>query len=338
MHTIVLRPGALGDVLATRSLLRFCKLAAPDADVGLIAPGERGRFLCRPGFADRAFDWERRDLGWLFDAETTADPPAALTEFFRDARLVLAFLGGKDTHSDAALAERLALLAPGADIVVRSPAPPAGAETPIGRWLLDAAVPVAETRLPRAETARLAEAALTAKISVPPLAGFAVTRPYFVLHPGSGSGTKNWPLANFATVGKALSAWKNPAGRPYFHGAVVTAGEADGDLGARLAGSLPEGTLVATPDLESLAAVLAGADLYMGNDSGASHLADSVKAADGNGPMAAVIFGPSDSRVWAPPGALVFQAGRTMAELDPAVVVNLVREYMQKDGRIGFSC
>ena len=71
------------------------------------------------------------------------------------------------------------------------------------------------------------------------------------------------------------------------------------------------------PDLETLAELLAGACLYVGNDSGVSHLAGMVADSAGHAPRLAVLFGPSDSRVWAPPGALVLEAGPDMRGVTP---------------------
>jgi ADP-heptose:LPS heptosyltransferase len=49
-------------------------------------------------------------------------------------------------------------------------------------------------------------------------------------------------------------------------------------------------------NLEKLAALLARSDLYLGNDSGVSHLAAAL------GVITAVLFGPSNVPRWAPRG------------------------------------
>ncbi|MCW5980448.1 MAG: glycosyltransferase family 9 protein [Bryobacteraceae bacterium] len=101
-------------------------------------------------------------------------------------------------------------------------------------------------------------------------------RDSIVIHPFSGSARKNWPLDRFK------------------------------ELARRLEGRLPV-EWCAGPDepldgaqrfddLYSLACWLAGARLYIGNDSGISHLAAAAGA-----PVVA-IFGPTDPAVWAPRG------------------------------------
>ncbi len=95
-----------------------------------------------------------------------------------------------------------------------------------------------------------------------------------VLHPLSGSPRKNWPLARFEELARALAAemlveW---AARPdWFR----------------------------FENLNDLGTWIAGARVYVGNDTGATHLA----AAAGVPTLA--LFGPTDPRVWAPRGARV---------------------------------
>ena len=93
------------------------------------------------------------------------------------------------------------------------------------------------------------------------------------MHPGAGSAGKRWPVDGFATVAREV-------GRARSLCVVVHEGPADGR--GRLAPSWPRwdqrpsgsGSLT----LEALAGVLAGAVLYVGNDSGVSHLAAAVGA------------------------------------------------------------
>ncbi|MBI1321437.1 MAG: hypothetical protein GC168_21140 [Candidatus Hydrogenedens sp.] len=103
-----------------------------------------------------------------------------------------------------------------------------------------------------------------------------------VLHPGSGSTTKNWPLEHFESVARALEQ----------DGLRVTwiSGPAEIERGLAVTGA------DATPSLVDLAAKLAGARLYLGNDSGITHLAAAVMC-----PTVAV-FGPTDPAVWGPRG------------------------------------
>jgi heptosyltransferase III len=95
-----------------------------------------------------------------------------------------------------------------------------------------------------------------------------------VLHPFSGSLRKNWPLDRFEQLAGRLSRdmtveW---AARPDW---------------------------VRFENLDELGIWLAGARLYVGNDSGVTHLAAAA------GVPTVALFGPTDPRMWAPRGERV---------------------------------
>jgi hypothetical protein len=143
--------------------------------------------------------------------------------------------------------------------------------------------------------------------------------PFAVLHPGSGSGRKNWPAPAWAEVVAGLT-----AARPLR--LVVTAGPADdapleallGALAARAGATGPAGgvEVLRQPDLPLLAGVLQRASLYLGNDSGVSHLAA------GLGTPAVAVFGVTDPTLWRPRGPRVRVLGDPAAGWpEPAAVL-----------------
>ena len=72
-------------------------------------------------------------------------------------------------------------------------------------------------------------------------------------------------------------------------------------------------------DLHDLACWLAGARVYIGNDSGPTHLAAAV------GTPVVALFGPSDPAVWAPRGPRVrVAAAPTLEAIEVTEVENLV--------------
>jgi ADP-heptose:LPS heptosyltransferase len=100
----------------------------------------------------------------------------------------------------------------------------------------------------------------------------------------------------------------------------MIAGPADDVPAAKLAAA---GYPVARPpDLLALAALLARVDVYLGNDSGVSHLAAAL------GVPTVAIFGPTDPRIWAPrgPRVTVLWGGPGALQLDPAAALALVTE------------
>ncbi|MCD7897333.1 MAG: glycosyltransferase family 9 protein [Planctomycetaceae bacterium] len=337
---IVLRPGALGDVLVTRAALRYLRAVVPYAEVVLVAPGEQGRFLTRPGWADRSVDWDAAWLSWLFSASPDC-PPERLTELFRTARLVIAFTQtGEDAADDrfvrqvGRLTAAPVFLAPsrpftnGRDVYV-------GQERRIDAWLLEH-VAVAVTGmsgfvpLAEPENGPVRKCSLLARVPVaepsPEMVPFVPGKRYLAIHPGSGSRRKNWALERFAAVAAAL--------RPeVVDGVVVTAGEADGDAGSRLAGLIPGSVLAEKRGLADIARILAHAAVYVGNDSGVSHLAAAVRpeATDG-GPAMVVLFGPSDPAIWCPRGAVPVHCGADMKDIPVDAVVAAVKKAVPGGG------
>lgn len=109
--------------------------------------------------------------------------------------------------------------------------------------------------------------------------------------PGSGAREKNWPVRSFAAVGDW---WRRRLGGRV----VVLLGPAEEER-ATPKEFLPEAVLVRNVRLAHAAALMALSDLYVGNDSGLSHLAAAA------GASAVVLFGPSDAARWAPRGERV---------------------------------
>jgi hypothetical protein len=100
---------------------------------------------------------------------------------------------------------------------------------------------------------------------------------YAVIHPFSGSPHKNWPIERFREVAAAL-----PLEVKWTAGPDEALDEA-----------------VRFDNLWDLAEWIGGARLYIGNDSGITHLAAAA------GTPAIAVFGPTDPAVWAPRGAVV---------------------------------
>ncbi len=100
---------------------------------------------------------------------------------------------------------------------------------------------------------------------------------FAVIHPFSGSARKNWPLSRFRELAKRLALPVQWSAGPE---------EALQDA-------------VRFENLYELACWLASARVYIGNDSGITHLAAAV------GTPVVAIFGATDPSVWAPRGKRV---------------------------------
>lgn len=124
--------------------------------------------------------------------------------------------------------------------------------------------------------------------------------PMIAVHPGSGSPRKNWPLEKWVALGRWL------ASLPEKPRLLLIGGEADTTQFAALpvAWSALDPLVARDLPLPHLAAVLERCRLFIGHDSGISHLAAAV------GTPCVLLFGPTDPTVWAPanPGVRVLPA------------------------------
>jgi heptosyltransferase III len=230
--------------------LRALRAARPDAPLEIAAQPRLAALLVALGLADRGRSVDALGLEELF----TSGPIERARPLTQAGRLVCWF-GGRDPG----FARRLTALVPGA-VVAASGAP---GERLVWRQLVatvdgDAATGVAPIDVPPA----LREAGRTLLAA----RSWLGTGPLVILHPGAGSVAKRWPAEGFARTVQALGVTP-----------VVHQGPADAQAVAALldclGGRVP---VLHEPLLPTLAGVLAEAALYVGNDSGVSHLAAAV--------------------------------------------------------------
>ena len=271
--TLAVHPGALGDVLLAVPALRALRATAGGPLV-LAAQPRIGALLQALDVVDRAVAFDTLGLDALF-----VDDAARLPRLPEVGRLVCWF-GARDP----VFPRRLTALVPGA--VVAPSTPERGlvwehllqtVGAPTGHWCAPAAV----SDRTRAEGARALAAA-----------GCEGPRPWLVVHPGAGSAAKCWPAEAFARTITTVATRARV-------NVVVHTGPADGAPAAALRRHVGAGVAwLVDPSLPTLAGALAHATIYLGNDSGVSHLAAAL------GVPALVLF---DARhlAWRPwwPGA-----------------------------------
>ena len=126
--------------------------------------------------------------------------------------------------------------------------------------------------------------------------GAALPARPIVIHPGSGSLSKNWPIGRFVEVADRLAGGSQVAW-------VIGPAEEESGTAAAIDGAIPAARVWRNLPLSELADRLCGARLFVGNDSGVAHLAAAV------GCPVVVLFGASDPAVWAPRGSSVAVVG-----------------------------
>lgn len=293
MRVLLVRAGALGDLLLLRPAI--ASLQRCGHEVSLLAPSGPAAALVGSGPGDvvEALPWESARFAGLLD-DGVAD--ALAVQQLRRFDAALAF-----TRS-APLVRNLERLVP--TVRQRDPEPPTGGPH-AAEWLASGLPTIGVTPATVApDVLRPSDdeqrgAARIAR-ELPP--GF------LALHPGSGSPSKNWPSARFASIVRAYGAG------PW----LLVRGPADDAATAPLE-ALPGARLARDLPLRVLAALLARAGAYVGNDSGVTHLAAAA------GAPTIALFGPTDPRLWAPVGPRVAViAGTTMEGIGVAEVAAAV--------------
>jgi ADP-heptose:LPS heptosyltransferase len=127
--------------------------------------------------------------------------------------------------------------------------------------------------------------------------------PKIVIHPGSGSEAKRWPLRNFLKIIDELDGKK-------IAGALVT-GEAEENMAAAIekTGLSLNWTWIRCPSILALAKLLSAADFYLGNDSGATHLAAAC------GAEVVALFRSEYASAWRPLGRVKLLSAASINEI-----------------------
>lgn len=304
-ETLVIHPGALGDVLLALPALRALRSGHPGDTLSLAAQPRIGGLLAALGVVDRALPFDSLGLHALFAEGPLPQRGGALGQATR----VVSWFGARD----ATFVRRLSAAAPGA--VIAPPAPADGT----GVW----------EHLLRTVAGPALEQPWLAPVTVPePLAedgrrcleaeGWDGMSRLVLVHPGAGGARKRWPVEGFARVLADLARRARLA-------LVIHEGPADAEAVEALArrSRAPAARLV-RPPLPLLAAALRHVAVYVGSDSGISHLAAAVGAPS-------VVLFTGATHAWLPWASnarpLVVTTG-TLDEPDVARVLGAVNELL----------
>jgi hypothetical protein len=321
---LILHGGALGDLVLTLQLaLRLPAASGGCQAQGQRGPGERGAALhvlsrttlgdlsaCRPNILQRSS--EGVGLQWLH-GDGTDTPPPQLRSVVHGAR-VLSALGGPETG----IHQRLAELGPAA-LYSLDPRPRPQSSRPIvEQWQTQfeaqgLLIPKCTHQRPTQRSLGVPDAlrhrgrdllnraARPSDQSPSGSEGPSGMRPgdqgagrrRVILHPGSGGRAKCWPTPEFIAVARQLQT----AGlAPVF---LLGPVERETWPAADMAKIQSEFAVLDDLASDDLVAVLSGANAYVGNDAGPTHLAALL------GTPTVALFGPTPASVWRPLGANV---------------------------------
>ncbi len=299
---LVVKLADLGDVLTATPALRALRESYPQATIDLLLTHHTAPAMAHSRLVDNLIPSDNFRIfspAEAFRLHRLKAGPALFRRIWRryEAVVILHHL----TLRSGALKYAAIAGASGANVVAGL-APPGkrgrfltravpdegfGARREVDYWLAVAGLLGAKTDDPSLE---LAVSSPDEAWAAQKLADINPTGPVVVVHPGSGgfSSARRWPASNFAAVADALArqgARIALVGRP-----------GDGADAVSAAMNAPATDLTGQTTLHQLAALLQKADLFIGGDSGVTHVA----AACGT-PLVA-IFGPTNASAWGPAG------------------------------------
>ena len=288
IDTLVIHPGALGDVL--QAVPALASLGRLGHRITFAGQPRLGELLVGSGLVLASTSFDTFGIEALF---SDAPVPDRLASRLGRFRRVISWFGVREPDYGS----RLRTFVP--EVIVAAPVP--NDDSPLTVWehLVETLGKWGVTRPPEHHalptTERWRIAARTTLMSL----GVDESRPLLIAHPGAGARWKEAPAARFA---QALERMAADGGFEV----LIHQGPADGNaVNALLHGLTIPTQLLLEPSLTELAGALALAQAYLGSDSGVSHLAASV------GTPSVILYPPETIRQWAPwaPSAVALGVG-----------------------------
>jgi len=308
---LVIRGGAIGDFILTLPAIRLLREAFPNTHLEIL--GYRHILALAEGrfYADATRSIEYGPLAAFFNPKGELDPE--LCRYFASFQQVISYIFDPDGLFASCLrragVKNLVSISPKIDDSQHAAAQLA---LPLETLALFLDSPAAEF-FPSAKDLAEAEEVLP------------LDTPFVAIHPGSGSEKKNWPVPRWQKLAQRLAKEKR------VDRLVILGGESDAERLRPLKEELANERVIFLENLRLpvLGAVLAKCRLYLGHDTGISHLAAAA------GARCLLLFGPTDPQIWAPanPGVTVLPApDGELSMLDVAPVLEKVEEILNHAG------
>ncbi len=294
---LAIHSGALGDLVLFGHLLQ--RLAGATT---LVAGGAKGQLLAGLGLVRKALDFDSVPMHEVF-TDTPLQDCYLRERLGQHERLISCFAAGDRTAE-----LRLAGICGALSSVFLPVRPPAGATGHLLEiWSdilgLGAGQPsrIEPWTIPQAWRDRARNEMVRSRVDP--------ARPYAVIHPGAGAEAKRWPLEKFQAVAQKIP-------QVLF---VLGPSEQDRWSDEQIENLTARWPVLKAPELPTLAGVLAGAKVYLGNDSGPSHLAAAV------GTQTVGLFGPTNPAHFGPCGPRVrILSAESMEQIEIGQVIEAV--------------
>jgi heptosyltransferase-3 len=299
-RAVILQPGALGDCILMLPLVKLIKETLDLGGVDIVAHTDYVGILPERTCVDGIRSIDSAQLHRLFVEPTRFDlaDRDPLIHMFADYSRIISFLGEPNSDFEQNLIFT-ANCSHSADVITLPLKPPPGRRQHVAEFYVEQFARQSEPPLEpvgidmKGVLIKITESDRDRGIDLLEQSGIDLSRRLVVIHPGSGGQNKCWYLGNFLSVAKALRTREvevlfllgpaeverlRPSEKMCLHSVARCAAHR----------SLPE-----------VIGLLSGADAFVGNDSGITHLAA------GLGLRTVALFGPTDPAVYRPLGPAV---------------------------------
>ncbi len=300
---LLLRFGGLGDLLAVLPAISWIRKKTRGRPLSLVCRKEYGELFLRTGIVDEIVSIDGREAGLLFRGASGAE-----TDRPRWLENVSFALGWMQKPPKTEMVETIKSFGV-ADIRILWP--PEGLRLALSRHFFEETkilFPSDGREIPDFDVCArlLLDGELPEKTRGAAGLSHGEGHGFVAVHPGSGGSFKCWPTGNFVEIVRRLA-------REGIPGAWIT-GEAEEEssvAGCLQKEPLPDGwTWIRHPPILELADLLAKSTLYLGNDSGVTHLAAAC------GARVLALFRGDLEIAWKPYGRSTVLASRTLEEIE----------------------
>lgn len=279
---LVIRGGAIGDFILTLPAIKLLREAYPQARLEILGYKHIIGLADRRFYADAVRSIEYGALASFF--AKGAELPSELADYFARFDLVVSYLFDPDRVFETNVRRcGVANFLAGSPKIVGTEHAAVQLARPLAELGLSLKCAAAQLYLNPNDRA-------SGSASLEEVAG-----PVVAMHPGSGSMTKNWPIEHWRGLGQRLIETGDAGSL------LIVGGEADEKSLGRLRETLAHDAVrfAESLPLPQLAAIFERCALFIGHDSGISHIAAAAQI------PCVLLFGPTDPAVWAPANASV---------------------------------
>ncbi len=270
---LVIRGGAIGDFILTLPAVSLLRRDLPGACIEMLGYRPIVDLADVAGFADSVRSMEHGSLAGFFAPDTDLDNQWC--DYFSGFDLVVSYLHDNNGYFRGNL-ERAGVKALLEGISRVDPSTGEHAACQLARVLENIALFLDDP----------------APVITLPSTGEAIIENGVAIHPGSGGVAKNWRLEDWIRIGEAIARHENGSQ------ILLVTGEAEEEKHAELSAAWCSSGVsfqhAHSWPLPRLGDALSKCRLFLGHDSGISHLAAAL------GIPCLLLFGPTDPAVWAP--------------------------------------